>query len=348
MPGYRLAHRRGTPMAVPISAEPPGLERSHDVVTLERHLLSIECADEGATGALAWVLSSFGLCARMITHKLKRARLEDVLGEIGRQNVQGERQQKLDVIANRILMQILSGRDGVVVLGSEEDEDLVYADSPGLGGQRFAVFFDPLDGSGNLDVAGGVGTIFSVYRLDGAVAGGHRLRPGREQEAAGYFLYGSSTLLVLAAAGEVSMFVLDPDTGAFVRVMQRLRIPARGSVYSVNEANLETFPEGYRRYIADCHVGGISARYAGAMVADVHRVLLKGGVFLYPPTAAAPNGKLRLMYECNPMAKIVTDAGGAAETGSGAVLDVDPSALHQRVPVIIGSPENVSDVLARL
>mgnify|MGYP002838507653 CR=1 FL=1 len=318
------------------------------VVTLESHLLACEAASGSATGALSWVMSTLGVCARMISGKLKRARLEDVLGEVGQENVQGEAQQKLDVIANDILMQMLTGRDGVVVLGSEEDESLVYGAPSGISDEQFAVFFDPLDGSSNLDVAGGVGTIFSIYRVEGSLAGDYTLCPGREQVAAGYFLYGSSTLLVLATHGDVSMFVLDPAVGTFARVATGMRIPARGSVYSVNEANLETFPDGFKRYIAKCHAEGASARYAGAMVADVHRVLLKGGVFLYPPTAKAPNGKLRLMYECNPMAKIVTEAGGRAETGTGEILDVIPAELHQRVPVIIGSHENVDALLAEL
>lgn len=317
-------------------------------VTLESHMLAVEGSAGGAHGALSWVMGSLAVCARMISDKLKRARLEDVLGEVGNENVQGEAQQKLDVIANNILMQMMRGRDGVTVLGSEEDDELVYGDAVGLGGEQFALFFDPLDGSGNLDVAGGVGTIFSVYRVREPHGGDYQLRPGNEQVVAGYFLYGSSTVLVLAAGGSVSMFVLDPAIGAFVRVADNMKIPTSGSVYAVNEANLETFPEGFQAYIADCHAKGASARYAGAMVADVHRVLLKGGVFLYPPTAKAPNGKLRLMYECNPMAKIVEDAGGTAVTGTGEIMDVEPTELHQRVPVIIGSPQNVQDVLDKL
>ena len=318
------------------------------VDTLESHVLAREAASGRATGALAWVLSTLGVCARMISGKLKRARLEDVLGDVGRENVQGEVQQKLDVIANDILMQMLTGRDGVVVLGSEEDERLVFGARSGVTDEQFAVFFDPLDGSSNLDVAGGVGTIFSIYRVEGDVSGDYTLCPGHEQIAAGYFLYGSSTLLVLATAGDVSMFVLDPAVGTFFRVATGMQIPAQGSIYSVNEANLDSFPDGFKRYIAKCHEAGASARYAGAMVADVHRGLLKGGGFLYPPTAKAPNGKLRRMYECNPMAKIVKEAGGRAETGNGEIMDVTPTALHQRVPVIIGSPENVDALLSEL
>lgn len=321
---------------------------SYETVTLEDHTLEREAESGDPTGALSWVLSSLGVCARMISDTLRRARLEDVLGTAGQQNVQGEEQQKLDVIANDILVQRLRGRDGVVVLGSEEDETLLYADSTGLGQERFAVFFDPLDGSGNLDVAGGVGTIFSIYRVLDDPRDDYELRPGREQLAAGYFLYGSSTLLVLATEGDVSMFVLDPAVGTFTRVLTGIRIPSRGNVYSVNEANLETFPDGFKRYIGACRASGASARYAGAMVADVHRVLLKGGIFLYPPTAKAPSGKLRLMYECNPMAKVVKEAGGLAGTGHGEIMDVVPAELHQRVPVIIGSPENVRELLAGL
>jgi len=321
-----------------------------DIVTLERHV------EMSASPGLGAVVGNLAFCARRISAKLRRARLEDVLGEAGEENVQGEPQQKLDVIANDIMMASLAGRDGVVLLGSEEDEDLVRT-SISTGGTsgvsdegtpRFAVFFDPLDGSSNLEVAGSVGTIFSIYRLGETGEQAERLASGRAQQAAGYFLYGSSTVLVLAAAERVAMFVLDPEIGAFVRVSDDIRIPASGKVYSVNEANLESFPEGVRAYIAACHAAGVSARYAGAMVADVHRVLLKGGVFLYPATAKAPGGKLRLMYECNPMAKVICDAGGLADTGRGPIQDVPPERLHQRVPVILGSPDNVREILDRM
>ncbi|MEM7405365.1 MAG: class 1 fructose-bisphosphatase [Pseudomonadota bacterium] len=313
------------------------------LVTLESHMRSLAT---DATGAgLSQVMLAISVSARAIAETLRNARLRDVLGEVGNENVQGEEQQKLDVIANDILKEVLATHAGVMVIGSEEDDELIVNAASGDGPQ-FGVMFDPLDGSSNLDVAGGVGTIFSVYSLTPATA--EQLQPGRAQIAAGYVLYGSSTLMVMTTGNGVQMFVLDTGLGAFVRVEDDLRIPARGKIYSVNEANFESFPDGYQAYLRDCHEQGQSARYAGAMVADVHRVLLKGGVFMYPPTGKAPNGKLRLMYECNPMTMVVVQAGGLGETGSGSVLDVEPGELHQRVPIVIGSPDNVNDLLGRL
>jgi fructose-1,6-bisphosphatase I len=327
------------------NATTPRLIAGQSLLTLEAHMLAEEANHPDSQGTLPWVVSAIGLAAKSIAGKLRHAYLEDVLGAHGAENVQGEDQQKLDVIADDFMIAALSMHDGVAVLGSEEDEHLIYTGNAANGRPQYAVFFDPLDGSSNLDTAGGVGTIFSIYRV--TEDGDYKLRPGREQVVAGYVLYGSSSVFVLSAGSGVHMFVLDTGVGAFIRVIQNLRVPKKGSVYSVNEANVDSFPEGFKNYIADCHTNGYSARYAGAMVADVHRLLLKGGVFLYPPTAKAPNGKLRLMYECNPMAKLVIDAGGKATTGQMDILDVEPQALHQRVPVLLGSPDDV-DVALKL
>jgi fructose-1,6-bisphosphatase I len=313
-------------------------------ITLQSHVLAEERRHPEATGTLSWIISALAISAKTIAAKLKRARLEDVLGEIGSENVQGEQQQKLDVIANTVLLRVLQSRDGVAVLGSEENDELLHVDAEG--GRHYSVLFDPLDGSSNLDVGGSVGTIFSIYRVEEGQGG--TLLPGREQVAAGYVLYGSSTIFVMTTGSGVHMFVLDPSIGAFIRVAEHLQVPARGKTYSVNEANLASFPEGYQRFLAQCRENGFSSRYAGAMVADVHRVLIKGGVFLYPPTAKAPNGKLRLMYEANPMAWLIEQAGGAASTGSGRILDVQPEELHQRIPVILGSRDTVADLMSCL
>jgi fructose-1,6-bisphosphatase I len=310
-------------------------------VTLDAQMRREEVHHPGSDGAFTWMMSSIAYASKAIATKLRNARLEDVLGVHGAENVQGEEQQKLDVIADDIMIAALSGCDSVALLGSEEDDELIYTGNKAP--YSFGVFFDPLDGSSNLDVAGGVGTIFSIYRV--TADGEYGLRPGNEQVAAGYVLYGSSTLMAVSAGSGVHLFVLDVAQGDFIRVAEKLQIPKRGKIYSVNEANEGSFPDGYRRYLASCHERGYSGRYAGAMVADVHRLLLKGGVFLYPPTAKASNGKLRLMYECNPMGKIVCDAGGAAESGSGPIQDVQPSELHQRVPVVLGSSDDVADVL---
>lgn len=311
-------------------------------ITLQSHVLAEERRHPGATGTLSWIISALSIASKSIAAKLKTAGIEDVLGEYGTDNVQGERQQKLDVIANHLLIQLLRSREGVAVIGSEENDELLLVDAAAAGGRRYAVLFDPLDGSANLDVGGGVGTIFSIFALGDGESG--TLQAGRQQIAAGYVLYGSSTIFVLTTGNGVHMFVLDPAVGAFIRVAEHLKIPARGTTYSVNEANLDSFPAGYQRFVAQCRERGYSSRYAGAMVADVHRVLIKGGVFLYPPTAKAPQGKLRLMYEANPMAMLIEQAGGAASIGGMPILDVVPQALHQRVPVILGSRDEVADL----
>jgi len=331
-------------MANPASVVP--LLGQPSFVTLQSHVLAEERRHPSATGTLSWIISALSIASKTIAAKLRTAGIEDVLGDVGSENVQGERQQKLDVIANHLLIQLLRSREGVAVIGSEENDELYLVDAAGAGGHRYAVLFDPLDGSSNLDVAGGVGTIFSIFALgDGASNG---LQPGRRQVAAGYVLYGSSTIFVLTTGQGVHMFVLDPAVGAFIRVAEHLKMPTRGKTYSVNEANLDSFPAGYQHYLAQCRKQGYSSRYAGAMVLDVHRVLIKGGIFLYPPTAKAPAGKLRLMYEANPMAMLIEQAGGAASTGERPILDVEPTELHQRVPVILGSADEVAALTAML
>ncbi|MEO8445779.1 MAG: class 1 fructose-bisphosphatase [Gammaproteobacteria bacterium] len=322
-----------------------------EIVTLQGHILQQQAHHPEATGTLSWILSALSISAKMIASQVRRARLEDVLGSVGGENVQGEQQQKLDVIANEILLRTLGGRQGVAIVASEENEEPVILRNEREGERRYCVLFDPLDGSSNLDVCGAVGTIFSILRQDpNAVrAEDSLLQPGRDQVAAGYILYGPSTVFALTIGNGVDLFVLDPAIGAFVRVQQGIRIPAAAKSYSVNEGNRLTFPEGYQRYLAWAQAQTYSSRYAGAMVADVHRILLKGGVFLYPPTRKAPGGKLRLMYEANPMGWLVEQAGGKALTGPGErILDVQPTDIHQRTPVIIGSPLEVDEVVRHL
>jgi len=326
-------------------------ERSSDnLITLQSHILAEQSKHPGSTGTFSWILSAMSLSAKVIASKLRRARLDDVLGALGTENVQGERQQKLDVIANETLLRCLGRRKGVAIVASEEnDEPILLRDNAEAEG-GYCVLFDPLDGSSNLDVCGGVGTIFSILKhpSPAATADEAMLQPGSRQLAAGYILFGSSTVFVLTTGNGVSMFVLDPMIGAFLRVEEQLRIPAKGKIYSLNEGNRPTFPEGYQRYLDWAQKSGYSSRYAGAMVADVHRTLLKGGVFLYPPTAKAPDGKLRLMYEANPMAFLVEQAGGKACAGKERLLDVQPRTLHQRTTVILGSSEEVDHVLRHL
>jgi fructose-1,6-bisphosphatase I len=323
-------------------------EPVRDITTLQSHILERkpEQPDDGNT--LSWLLSALSISAKIIAAEVRRARLVDVLGDVGTANVQGETQQKLDVIANETLLRTLGRREGVAIVASEENEEPVIIRDDRQGPRRYCVLFDPLDGSSNLDVCGGVGTIFSIVRQDRRAesAEASLLQPGSRQVAAGYVLYGSSTVFTLTLGQGVDMFVLDPSIGAFVRVEQSLRIPQAKQSYSVNEGNRLAFPQGYQDYLDWAQRQTYSARYAGAMVADVHRILLKGGVFLYPPTVKAPKGKLRLLYEANPMAMIIEQAGGKAYAAPGErILDVEPEAIHQRVPVVLGSPDEVDRVL---
>jgi len=327
------------------------LDHSAPIVTIQSHLLGEQARIPGATGTLSWILSAMSISAKIISAKVRCARLEDVLGEAGSGNVQGEQQQKLDVISNNVLLRLLGGREGVAVVASEENEEPVIIRDDKQGEHRYCVLFDPLDGSSNLDVCGGVGTIFSILRHDPSVsdAQGALLQPGRAQVAAGYVLYGSSTVFVLTVGHGVDMFVLDPAVGAFMRVERGLRTPPACKSYSVNEGNRRSFPAGYQRYLDWAQERDYSSRYVGSMVADVHRILLKGGVFLYPPTKKAPAGKLRLMYEANPMAMIIEQAGGKALSAPGSrILDVQPADIHERTPVILGSAGEVDHVVAQL
>jgi fructose-1,6-bisphosphatase I len=317
------------------------------IMTLQAHILA-EQDQHAHAGTISWILSALSISAKIIADKVRRARLENVLGSVGTENVQGETQQKLDVLANQVLMGALGSREGVAIVASEENEQpVILREDDGRGVSRYCVLFDPLDGSSNLDVCGGVGTIFSILALDGSQARAAQslLQPGRRQIAAGYVLYGSSTVFVLTLGSGVDMFVLDPGIGAFMRVERGLRIPAGNKTYSVNEGNRHSF----RRYLDWAQSNGYSSRYAGAMVADVHRILLKGGVFLYPPTRKSPDGKLRLMYEANPMAMLIEQAGGKTLAGrEQPILEVQPTAIHQRTPVILGAADQVDQVLAHL
>ncbi len=314
--------------------------------SLQTHVLSEESKHPGASGDFSWIISAISLAGKTIANKVRRARLDDVLGAIGSENVQGEMQQKLDVIANEVLLKCLGGRESIAVLASEEDEEPLILRS-GSDGGKYCVLFDPLDGSSNLDVAVGVGTIFTVLRNDFEIGSAERTvcQKGLHQVAAGYILYGSSTVLVLTTGHGVDMFVLDMAIGSFLHVESGLKIPPGNKTYSVNEAYAEQFPTGYRTYLQWAHEHGYSSRYIGSMVADVHRILMRGGVFIYPPTLKNPEGKLRLLYEANPMAMIIEQAGGLAYSGNQKTLDVQPTELHQRVPVLLGSPDEVESVL---
>lgn len=320
------------------------------IVTAQQHILEQQQAHfPDAGGLFSWLLSGITLATKMIEAKIRQAGLLDLLGSAGETNVQGETQQKLDVYANQALLHCLSVRDSVAILVSEENEEPVVFDrAPETG--KYVIFFDPLDGSSNIDVNVSVGTIFSIFRrperddLDAAV-----LQSGRKQVAAGYVLYGSSTILVYTAGRGVFGFTLDPSVGAFVLSHENMRMPEQGSFYSVNEALAHTFPEPYQQFITSLRMGDLgcsySSRYVGSLVSDFHRTMLKGGVFLYPSTKGYPSGKLRLLYEANPLAFIAEQAGGMATDGERSVLDIEPTQIHQRTPFVIGSRVEVEAFL---
>ena len=305
-----------------------------------------ECVTRNAGALLAEVFGAIAEAARQIERKIRLAGLSDVYGAYGAVNVQGEQQQKLDVFANDLLTEVLRGVACVAAIVSEEDEGAVVFDRGGApdAGARFVVVFDPLDGSSNIDVNVNVGTIFSVVRLNGDVMGSV-LRPGTEQVAAGYVLYGPSAVMVVTTGSGVAAFTLDEDD-RFVLTAEGMKMPEQGPYYSANEANAAGWPAVYREFLQTLvrgELGGraYGARYIGSLVADFHRTLLKGGVFLYPPTETVPNGKLRLLYEANPLAMIAEQAGGAAVNGAGRILEVQAEGIHQRTPLVIGSRREV-------
>jgi len=296
-----------------------------------------------ATGEFSWLLSGLTLAGKMVAAQVRRAGLVDILGSAGAENVQGEEQQKLDVYANRALLHCLGHRGNVGILASEENDDpLIVLRDPQRG--EYIVVFDPLDGSSNIDVNVSVGTIFSILRRDEGSAqkpADDVLQPGVKQIAAGYVVYGSSTMLVYTTGHGVHGFTLDPAIGAFVLSHPNIQMPERGALYSVNEANADSFPEYCRRFLHWLKSGRdgtvYSSRYIGSLVADFHRTLLKGGIFLYPPTARYSEGKLRLLYEANPIAMLAEQAGGSATDGHRRILEIQPTELHQRTPLMVGS-----------
>ncbi len=321
---------------------------SDNLTSLQSHILAEEKKYEGATGEFSWILSAISLATKAIGNKIRCARIEDVVGEVGSKNVQGEMQHKLDVISNELILRCLGDRDNVGILASEENETPFFLRKRTAGG-KYGVLFDPLDGSSNIDVSVGVGTIFSVLRLpDGGTKEDAILQEGYKQVAAGYVLYGSSTILVLTTGNGVNMFVLDQSIGSFVLVESNLQIPSGNNIYSINEAYTEKFSDNVRSFLDWAHQNNYSSRYIGSMVADVHRTLLKGGVFLYPPTSDKPEGKLRLMYEANPMAMIIEQAGGKATALGSRILDIKPTGLHARTSVVLGSTDQVDRFLEHI
>ncbi|HYG79695.1 MAG TPA: class 1 fructose-bisphosphatase [Pyrinomonadaceae bacterium] len=313
------------------------------ITTFQQHVLQEQRRFPGATTEFSWLVSGITLATKMIESQVRRAGLTGILGSFGRVNVQGEVQQKLDVYANEALIHCLSLRDSIGIIASEENEEplALRYDSPDA---KYAIVFDPLDGSSNIDVAVTIGTTFAIFRRpDGERAGDPLewvLQPGRRQVAAGYVVYGSSTVLVYSAGNGVHGFTLDPLVGSYILTHENIRIPERGHYYSINESYCDRWPELYVRYLSRLKSGETGTRYSsrfvGSMVADFHRTLLRGGVFIYPPNTDHPEGRLRLLYEANPVAFLAEQAGGAASDGRQPVLDVQPRDIHQRTPLVVG------------
>lgn len=319
-------------------------------ITLTRHILSEQRTHVSATGEFSILLSQIGLVTKIIAGAVSRAGLVDILGGTGVINVQGEEVKRLDEYANQTFVNVFGHSGLVCTLVSEEMEKPKHL-SENCSKGKYTLLFDPLDGSSNIDVNGTIGTIFSIHhRLTGA---GHRTdkewaRVGSEQVAAGYVIYGPSTILVYTAGKGVHGFTLDPFIGEFLLSHENIRIPSRGKTYSVNEGNYSVWEAPARGLVdflkeKDPSTGRpYSLRYVGSLVADFHRTLLHGGIFLYPGDAKNPRGKLRLLYEAAPLAFVMEQAGGRASTGKQRILDIRPAELHQRTPLIIGSPEDVT------
>jgi len=303
-----------------------------------------------AKGELSRLLRDIGLAAKIVNREVNKAGLVDILGTTGAINVQGEEVKKLDVYANKRFIAALKLGGECCGIASEENKDFIVIHDEISKNARYVVALDPLDGSSNIDVNVSVGTIFSIYRR--ASSGGtcileDFLQKGSKQAAAGYIVYGSSTMLVYTTGHGVNGFTLDPSIGEFCLSHPNMQIPKAGKIYSINQGNFISFPEGVKEYIRYCKQEDkttnrpYSLRYIGSMVADIHRNLISGGIFIYPATKDAPRGKLRLLYECNPMSFIVQQAGGRATDGFKRILDIEPKELHQRTPIFIGSEEMV-------
>jgi fructose-1,6-bisphosphatase I len=317
-------------------------------LTLDRFILEEQRAAPAATGELSLLLMRLGVAGKRIASALARAGLTGSLGSAGSENVQGEEQKKLDVVANDVLVDTFD-YGGLVTLAASEEMEQPFLYSRGASG-RYAVLFDPLDGSSNIDVNGTLGTIFSVRRLHEGDPVAALMRSGREQVAAGYLLFGPSVLLVYTTGGGTHLFALDPSIGEFVLSRRSIRMPERGKGYAVNEGRSHAWEPGVRRFVEhlkepDAASGRpYSTRYSAALVGDVHRFLLEGGIYMYPADASGgkrARGKLRVLYECHPLAFVVEQAGGRASTGTQAVLDVVPDSLHARIPLAIGSRHEV-------
>ncbi len=322
-------------------------------MTIERHIIEEERLHPEATGELSRLLSDLAIAIKIISLQVNKAGLVDILGLTGDENVHGEHVKKLDMYAHDMLFKAMDHGGHLCVMASEEEEDIIrIPDDFKLG--KYVLLFDPLDGSSNIDANVSIGTIFSIYKR---ITPDHTpgtlddcLQPGMKQVASGYAVYGSSTILVYTAGHGVHGFTLDPAIGEFILSHEDIKIPEKGKIYSINEGNYLYWHPGLKKYIKylqeedNATHRPYSSRYVGSMVADIHRTLLYGGIFMYPSDSRSHHGKLRLMYECNPMAFIVEAAGGKASHGSGRLMEIVPSNLHQRTPIYIGSKYDVDMV----
>ena len=318
--------------------------------TLGEFIIENQSSFKYSSGELSRLINSIRLAAKVVNHEVNKAGLVDIIGAAGETNIQGEDQQKLDVYANTKFIQTLKNRNIVCGIESEEEDDFITINSQDENNQnKYVVLIDPLDGSSNIDVNVSVGTIFSIYRRVTPVGSPVQiedfLQPGNQQVAAGYVVYGTSTMLVYTTGDGVNGFTLNPAIGTFYLSHPKMSFPENGKIYSVNEGNYIHFPQGIKNYIKYCQMEEgdrpYTSRYIGSLVSDFHRNMIKGGIYLYPKSSKDSVGKLRLLYECNPMAFLAEQANGKASDGFNRILDIQPTELHQRVPFICGSKNMV-------
>jgi fructose-1,6-bisphosphatase I len=319
---------------------------SHTNQTLGEFIIENQSSFKYTSGELSRLINSLRLAAKVVNHEVNKAGLVDIIGTAGDQNIQGEDQQKLDVYANEAFIKTLTKRNIVCGIASEEEDDFISINSQDENHQnKYVVLIDPLDGSSNIDVNVSVGTIFSVYRrvtpVGTPVTIEDFLQKGNQQVAAGYIVYGTSTMIVYTTGHGVNGFTLNPAIGTFYMSHPNMQFPEDGNIYSVNEGNYIHFPQGIKDYIKYCQEEEedrpYTSRYIGSLVSDFHRNMIKGGIYMYPESSKYPTGKLRLLYECNPMAFLAEQANGKASDGYQRIMDIEPTELHQRVPFICGS-----------
>ena len=318
--------------------------------TLGEFIIENQTSFKYTSGELSRLINSIRLAAKVVNHEVNKAGLVDITGAAGETNIQGEDQQKLDIYANDVFIQTMTKRNIVCGIASEEEDDFIIVNSQdGNNQNKYVVLMDPLDGSSNIDVNVSVGTIFSIFRrvtpVGQPVEAKDFLQKGSEQVAAGYVVYGTSTMLVYTTGHGVNGFTLNPAIGTFYLSHPNMEFPEDGKIYSVNEGNYVHFPQGVKNYIKYCQEEGenrpYTSRYIGSLVSDFHRNMIKGGIYMYPKSSKNSNGKLRLLYECNPMAFLAEQANGKASDGHTRIMDIDPTELHQRVPFFCGSTKMV-------